>query len=296
MMYNGGDPDIAKREAAMRVRRGFTLIELLVVIGIIALLMSILLPTLTKARQSAIRTQCMSNQRQLLLGLEMYKNAFGGKMPVYVPSGNMAGSLLIRHGFKDTQDFNSQQSFPIGRRGVLDEGFLYLGMLWHKRYVRDGHVFYCPNSTYYDYESRWPAGSVFPDTDWSRVYGGYLFRIGGHGSSNSLGPAYAADSTDERAFIEKAITGKVRGVKSLTMDFFGYNPYVPANWPHRQPYGICVGWSDGHVSYVTMERKDWYIIAGYSQLTDADKHMLMLFRWAFDQDDLRKVRTALNIK
>lgn len=60
----------------VRTRRGFTLIELLVVIAIISLLVSILLPSLNKAKELSRRVVCMSNLKQWGIMWTMYVNEF----------------------------------------------------------------------------------------------------------------------------------------------------------------------------------------------------------------------------
>ena len=65
-----------------KAQRAFTLVELLVVIGIIALLISVLLPTLQKAREAGNRAACLSNLHQIHTMLVMYANAYKDRVPI----------------------------------------------------------------------------------------------------------------------------------------------------------------------------------------------------------------------
>ena len=68
--------------------QGFTLIELLVVVSIISLLVSILLPSLQKARSAARQAVCMTQVRQVGLGTDMYARDYNDQFPAYFGTNN----------------------------------------------------------------------------------------------------------------------------------------------------------------------------------------------------------------
>ncbi|HEY3398016.1 MAG TPA: prepilin-type N-terminal cleavage/methylation domain-containing protein [Armatimonadota bacterium] len=67
----------------MRTERGFTLIELLVVIAIIAILAAILFPVFARARAKAQQSTCLSNIKQLSLGMLMYADDYAQTLPLW---------------------------------------------------------------------------------------------------------------------------------------------------------------------------------------------------------------------
>ena len=151
-----------KTKSVAAERRAFTLVELLVVIGIIALLISILLPTLRRARQAADAAACLSNLRQIGQGMMMYKSDVG-RIPFFFSlrnypwqpvapgaTGNAVWWTAFSFGGKTTHDsisigYIDDNSKPLDRyvyKDLAPEPWLGTKTPAAKRVERD--VFRCP--------------------------------------------------------------------------------------------------------------------------------------------------------
>ncbi len=109
---------------------GFTLIELLVVIAILAILASILLPALSRAKDAAYRAQCLSNLRQIGLGYHLYNEDFKNRLPTTDMLGRSSyrvvtdplGLPVYFHPYCST---NRVWVCPTGRRTLSSNGVNY---------------------------------------------------------------------------------------------------------------------------------------------------------------------------
>jgi prepilin-type N-terminal cleavage/methylation domain-containing protein len=129
-----------KTRIRLKPGKAFTLIELLVVIAVIALLLSILLPALQRAKEQARRSMCASNIRQHIYALTMYANENDSKLPPRQIGGNWLWDLdneavdyILRSGAVRATFYcpsNKQQKMHADKYWFYHGGYHVTGYFW----------------------------------------------------------------------------------------------------------------------------------------------------------------------
>jgi prepilin-type N-terminal cleavage/methylation domain-containing protein len=220
----------------LKVRRGFTLIELLVVIAIIAILAAMLLPALSRAKESARRTVCISNLRQCGLALSFYAETYKryphqrepGKGDPY-PDGQTVCTPL---GYYVAREWDE-----VVRLGVMSSYQVNLSNTPDLRL----RVFSCPYTG--DPIANWDTTAPHPPDDQYVFHMNYYY-VGGASEWIIADPAFSPiKPTDPPSW-------------ALMMDMIRENPYQAGDFwelAHKerggQPAGANHLFNDLHVSW-----------------------------------------------
>lgn len=218
-------------------KRGFTLIELLVVIAIIAILAAILFPVFAKAREKARQTSCLSNTKQMGLGMMQYLQDYDETF-----------ASCIRGTFQDASTYTSGAAcvgMPCGKYWVNDG--ISTGGYWSWAdsiypYVKNLPVYTCPSQSDFQYMSY--GYSAYISGVWIKV-------TGDPGTVTPIGDAQVSRPSELGLFVDDHVRWNIYAAPinpwAGWAPWTGQTIYVPHNG------GANLAFTDGHSKWISKD-------------------------------------------
>ncbi len=229
---------------------GFTLVELLVVIAIIALLVSMLLPNLSRMLELARQTQCATNLKSLGDGWAAYWPVYNNRTPNMFNGGHYRTDVIV-------SDCISQFDYVIWCWG--DAGgpcFVNAGVLYERKYLSDERVYVCPTmdrntpGPWFDATTGGFDGRVNP---WPPIYASHTRMCYGTRRMKCYDEPDLAvetshlDPRDDHVMIWSAGVASV--ARPSTFSFMADNFCTPDHALLSHVPGVNVLYLDGHVRF-----------------------------------------------
>ncbi len=253
-------------KSSNRGQPGFTLVEMLVVIAITAVLLSVLLPALSGAREQAYKASCQSNQRQIGIALATYAASYRNEVP---GNAHNPDSLSTRGPFRQVDETEVYAKEPSGPGIRMDKPGTFtwtgLGLIWATEFIpynrSGGKVLWCAAEFKGKYNGTVSAGDWgsgvgrFADTTMKNIQwtsagdlawtfrSGYSYRsLGGMNGTFLNKGTYRIDGL----YANVAVVDSVRNPWSVLYDYRYYSHGGSAGYT-----GINRLWFDGHVKWAS---------------------------------------------